>query len=229
MPTPDLAFVVPSSRNAAHVPAVAMTDQPATTWGAGEYALIAERLEPAAQAVVDLAGVTADDRVLDVATGTGNATLLAASRERRWSASTSSRGCWTSPRPAPAARTSRSSGCKRTSNRRRSSPRRLGGRVGVRGDVRARSRRRRGRTRSLLRARGSARARRVVARKLHAGHGSRARSIPAAAACGGAPPSRWGDAAVVTELLGGTGSARARRPPSRSRCPFPIKPRRSTS
>lgn len=80
LPTPDLAFVVPSLRNAAHVPAVAMTDQPATTWGAGEYALIAERLEPAAQAVVDLAGVTADDRVLDVATGTGNAALLAASR-----------------------------------------------------------------------------------------------------------------------------------------------------
>jgi SAM-dependent methyltransferase len=80
LPTPDLAFVVPSLRNAAHVPAVAMTDQPATTWGAGEYALIAERLEPAAQAIVDLAGITADDRVLDVATGTGNAALFAASR-----------------------------------------------------------------------------------------------------------------------------------------------------
>jgi len=57
-----------------------MIEDPATTWGAGEYALIAERLEPAAQAVVDLAGVTADDRVLDVATGTGNAALRAASR-----------------------------------------------------------------------------------------------------------------------------------------------------
>ena len=57
-----------------------MSSDPATTWGAGDYALVAERLEPAAQAVVDLAGVTDSDRVLDVATGTGNAALRAASR-----------------------------------------------------------------------------------------------------------------------------------------------------
>src|ERR1700760_4851356 len=80
LPISDFAFVVRSLRNAAHPPLVAMTEDPATTWGAGEFALIAERLEPAAQAVVDLAGVTANDRVLDVATGTGNAALLAASR-----------------------------------------------------------------------------------------------------------------------------------------------------
>jgi SAM-dependent methyltransferase len=52
----------------------------ATTWGVGEYSLIAERLEPAAQAVVELAGVRDSDRVLDVACGTGNAALLAARR-----------------------------------------------------------------------------------------------------------------------------------------------------
>jgi SAM-dependent methyltransferase len=69
-----------SLRNAAHLPLVAMSPDAATTWGVGEYALIAERLEPAAQAVVDLAGVTDSDRVLDIATGTGNAALLAASR-----------------------------------------------------------------------------------------------------------------------------------------------------
>ena len=57
-----------------------MTADAATTWGVGEYALIAERLEPAANAVVDLAGVNDSDRVLDVATGTGNAALRAASR-----------------------------------------------------------------------------------------------------------------------------------------------------
>ena len=57
-----------------------MTAHPATTWGVGDYALIAERLEPAAHAVVELAGVNHSDRVLDVATGTGNAALLAASR-----------------------------------------------------------------------------------------------------------------------------------------------------
>jgi SAM-dependent methyltransferase len=57
-----------------------MTAEATTTWGVGDYALIAERLAPAARAVVDLAGVTDSDRVLDVATGTGNAALLAASR-----------------------------------------------------------------------------------------------------------------------------------------------------
>ena len=48
-PTPDLAFVVRSLRNAAHLPLAAMTADATTTWGVGEYALIAERLEPAAQ------------------------------------------------------------------------------------------------------------------------------------------------------------------------------------
>jgi SAM-dependent methyltransferase len=57
-----------------------MTSEAATTWGVGQYALIAERLEPAAQAVVDVAVVTQSDRVLDVACGTGNAALLAARR-----------------------------------------------------------------------------------------------------------------------------------------------------
>ena len=57
-----------------------MNSDATTTWGIGDYALIAERLEPAASAVVDLAGVSDSDRVLDVATGTGNAALRAASR-----------------------------------------------------------------------------------------------------------------------------------------------------
>ena len=39
------------------------------------------------------------------------------------------------------------------------------------------------------------------ARKLHAGDGSGARPVPAAAAPGGGPPSRWGDEAAVAELL----------------------------
>jgi SAM-dependent methyltransferase len=41
---------------------------------------MAEQLEPAAIAVVDLADVQSGDRVVDVATGTGNAALLAAKR-----------------------------------------------------------------------------------------------------------------------------------------------------
>jgi SAM-dependent methyltransferase len=58
-----------------------MTDgSPETTWGIGEYALMAERLEPAAEAIVELAHVTERDRVLDLGCGTGNAALLAAAR-----------------------------------------------------------------------------------------------------------------------------------------------------
>lgn len=48
-----------------------------TTWGAGEYRLMAERLDPVAVAAVEAAAVTASDRVVDVATGTGNAALIA--------------------------------------------------------------------------------------------------------------------------------------------------------
>jgi SAM-dependent methyltransferase len=49
-----------------------------TTWGLGEYRLMAERLLPVASAAVQAADVTSSDRVLDVATGTGNAALVAA-------------------------------------------------------------------------------------------------------------------------------------------------------
>lgn len=51
-----------------------------TTWGVGAYPLMAERLRPAAQAAVDRADVRPGDRVVDIATGTGNAALLAAAR-----------------------------------------------------------------------------------------------------------------------------------------------------
>ena len=51
-----------------------------TTWGAGDYPLMAEQLDRAAAAAVDLADVQRGDRVIDVATGTGNAALLAAAR-----------------------------------------------------------------------------------------------------------------------------------------------------
>jgi SAM-dependent methyltransferase len=51
-----------------------------TTWGAGDYPLMARHLEPAARAAVEVAAVGFGDRVLDVATGTGNAALLAAEK-----------------------------------------------------------------------------------------------------------------------------------------------------
>ena len=53
---------------------------PVTTWGLGDYPRMAERLMPAARAVVDLADVKPAEKVLDVACGTGNAALLAAER-----------------------------------------------------------------------------------------------------------------------------------------------------
>lgn len=52
----------------------------ATTWGVGEYELMAERLRPAAAELIELANVDSRDRVLDIACGTGNAALIAAAR-----------------------------------------------------------------------------------------------------------------------------------------------------
>lgn len=51
-----------------------------TTWGAAEYALMASALEPVSALVIDAAAVSAEDRVIDVGTGTGNAALEAAAR-----------------------------------------------------------------------------------------------------------------------------------------------------
>jgi SAM-dependent methyltransferase len=47
-------------------------------WGLGDYETLAVELEPAAAHVVALADPKAGERVLDVATGTGNAALVAA-------------------------------------------------------------------------------------------------------------------------------------------------------
>ncbi|MRH88934.1 methyltransferase domain-containing protein [Nocardia sp. SYP-A9097] len=55
-------------------------DNSVTTWGVGDYPLMAGQLRPAAVAAVDAAAITSGDRVIDVATGTGNAALLAAER-----------------------------------------------------------------------------------------------------------------------------------------------------
>jgi ubiquinone/menaquinone biosynthesis C-methylase UbiE len=51
---------------------------PKTMWGAGNYAAVAERISQAGDAVVEAAGVDAGHEVLDVACGTGNATIPAA-------------------------------------------------------------------------------------------------------------------------------------------------------
>ncbi len=47
-------------------------------WGIGRYETTAEELNPVAAVVVERAGITSGDRVVDVGCGTGNAALLAA-------------------------------------------------------------------------------------------------------------------------------------------------------
>lgn len=49
-----------------------------TDWGMGRYERTAAELAPVAEHVVSLADLSGEDRVVDVATGTGNAALLAA-------------------------------------------------------------------------------------------------------------------------------------------------------
>jgi ubiquinone/menaquinone biosynthesis C-methylase UbiE len=54
-----------------------------TTWGAGDYPLMAERLEPVARELVELASIRCEDHVLDLGCGTGTAALIAAARGAR--------------------------------------------------------------------------------------------------------------------------------------------------
>jgi ubiquinone/menaquinone biosynthesis C-methylase UbiE len=51
---------------------------PKTMWGAGNYAAVAERISQAGELVVERGGVAAGMDVLDLACGTGNATIPAA-------------------------------------------------------------------------------------------------------------------------------------------------------
>ncbi len=52
-------------------------------WGAGRYETTAAELAPVAQVVVERAGISPGDDVVDIACGTGNAALLAAGRGAR--------------------------------------------------------------------------------------------------------------------------------------------------
>ena len=60
-----------------------MTSSPRPDWDAGRYETFAAELEPAAQRLVELAAPAPGERVLDLATGTGNAALAAARRGAR--------------------------------------------------------------------------------------------------------------------------------------------------
>ena len=61
----------------------ALTERARATWSAGEYGETAARLAPAAEALVDAAGVRSRQKVLDVGAGTGNVALVAAARGAR--------------------------------------------------------------------------------------------------------------------------------------------------
>src|SRR5450756_1353719 len=52
--------------------------QAKTTWGVGDYPSMALKLEPVAAAAVHSVPLGPGSRVLDIATGTGNAALMAA-------------------------------------------------------------------------------------------------------------------------------------------------------
>lgn len=56
----------------------AVKERQQTTWASGDYSRVATLIVPVAERVVDLADLRAGDRVLDVATGSGNAALAAA-------------------------------------------------------------------------------------------------------------------------------------------------------
>ncbi len=58
----------------------AVTDRARTVWGAGDYADIGTRLVLLSELLCEAADVRSGERVLDVATGTGNAALAAARR-----------------------------------------------------------------------------------------------------------------------------------------------------
>jgi SAM-dependent methyltransferase len=55
-----------------------VASQAAQLWSGGDYARVQDRLQPASDHLVEVVGVTAGDRVLDVAAGTGNASIVAA-------------------------------------------------------------------------------------------------------------------------------------------------------
>jgi SAM-dependent methyltransferase len=51
------------------------------TWGSGDYSVIASMIVPVAEWLCDAVELRADERVLDLATGTGNAAIAAARRQ----------------------------------------------------------------------------------------------------------------------------------------------------
>ena len=59
-------------------PLTAVKQRQQATWASGDYAAVAALIVPVAERLVDLADLRAGSRVLDVATGSGNAAIAAA-------------------------------------------------------------------------------------------------------------------------------------------------------
>jgi SAM-dependent methyltransferase len=59
---------------------VAVKSRQQKTWASGDYGAVAARIHPMSEALAEAADLAAGDRVLDVATGTGNAAIAAARR-----------------------------------------------------------------------------------------------------------------------------------------------------
>ena len=105
-PTPDLAAI--------------KTRQQAT-WSSGDYHMIGTQIQIVSELLIEALDVHSTERVLDVATGSGNAALAAARRGlRRRSASTTSRPCSSAHADGPTPRASTSSSSRATPRRCRS-------------------------------------------------------------------------------------------------------------
>ena len=67
-----------TTTNAAQPDLAAVKQRQQQTWSSADYAAVAARIVPMAEVLAQNAGLRAGDRVLDVATGSGNAALAAA-------------------------------------------------------------------------------------------------------------------------------------------------------
>ena len=67
-----------TTTNAAQPDLAAVKQRQQQTWSSADYAAVAARIVPMAEGLAQNAGLRAGDRVLDVATGSGNAALAAA-------------------------------------------------------------------------------------------------------------------------------------------------------
>ncbi len=75
------AAAAPAAQAAVDFAAIKQRQQ--ATWASGDYAFIGTRLQIVGESLAEAADVRADERVLDVAAGNGNATLAAARRFAR--------------------------------------------------------------------------------------------------------------------------------------------------